>query len=167
MEKRAKFAERLKYLREHELKKTQKEFAELVESTPATISAYENATKNPSLDIVQNIAEKCSVSIDWLCGLIDEMSPNIFPKKYSDVIKMLFKLEYSPYLAIAPSIDQDIANDKIVAYVIFANNEMQHFIEEWEKMKNLYDSKLIDVDVYDLWKEKALRKYNIDIELTF
>lgn len=50
------FAERLRQLRE-KMKKTQKEFAEEVGSTPATISAYENATKNPSLDIVLNIAK--------------------------------------------------------------------------------------------------------------
>ena len=41
------FSTRLKELR-MQTQKTQKEFADMVESTAATITAYENATKNPS-----------------------------------------------------------------------------------------------------------------------
>ena len=62
------FSARLKEVR-IQTGKTQKEFADMVESTAATISAYENATKNPSLEIVISIAEKCNVSIKlalWL-----------------------------------------------------------------------------------------------------
>lgn len=165
MNNRAIFAERLKQLRELELEKTQKEFAELVESTPATISAYENATKNPSLDIVQNIAKKCSVSIDWLCGLTDNMTSNEPPKKFSDVINMLFTMEDSSYLRIVPHITSNFEGS--TACIIFDNLEMEHFIVEWEKMKDLYEKQLIDIDVYDLWKEKELIKYNSEIAIPF
>ena len=48
MDNRELFSERLKELRA-KTGKTQKQFAQFVESTPATISAYENATKNPLL----------------------------------------------------------------------------------------------------------------------
>jgi len=61
-------AKRIKELRTS-LKLTQKLFAEKVGCTAATLSAYENGSKSPSLEIVKNIAEKCNVSIDWLVGL--------------------------------------------------------------------------------------------------
>ena len=48
MDNREIFSERLKELRA-QTGKTQKQFAQFVESTPATISAYENATKTPLL----------------------------------------------------------------------------------------------------------------------
>lgn len=165
MNNRSIFAERLKHLRESELNKTQKEFAELVESTPATISAYENATKNPSLDIVQNIAKKCSVSIDWLCGITDNMTSNEPPKKFSDVINMLFTMEDSLYLRIIPHLT--LYFEDTTANITFDNLEMKQFIAEWEKMKELYDKQLIDIDVYNLWKEKELIKYNSEIAIPF
>lgn len=69
------FSERIKEIR-NARNETQKEFAKFVNSTAATISAYENGTKNPSLEVVANIANKCNVSIDWLCGLSDKKQIN-------------------------------------------------------------------------------------------
>ena len=62
------FSQRIKQLR-NKMQLTQKSFAAAVGTTPVTLSAYENNTKKPSLDIVKDIAEKFDVSIDWLCGL--------------------------------------------------------------------------------------------------
>ena len=61
------FSKRLRELRES-LNMTQREFADYVGFTQATLSAYENSLKIPSLDIVMRIASKCKISIDWLCG---------------------------------------------------------------------------------------------------
>lgn len=73
----------------------------MVQSTAATISAYENATKNPSLEIVMNIAEKCNISIDWLSGLSDqkELKPEINNyKDFAIKILELLELDVFPYL---------------------------------------------------------------------
>lgn len=57
-------AVRIKELRKI-MKMTQKEFSAFVGCTAATLSAYENGSKSPSLEIIKGIAEKCHISIDW------------------------------------------------------------------------------------------------------
>lgn len=62
------FGCRLKKLRSEIMKKTQKEFAELIGLPQPTLSAYESGRNKPTVDVVMNIANKCNVTIDWLCG---------------------------------------------------------------------------------------------------
>lgn len=62
------FGERLKKLRSVVMKKTQKEFSELIGIPQPTLSAYESGRNKPTIDVVINIANKCNISIDWLCG---------------------------------------------------------------------------------------------------
>ena len=62
------FGERLKNLRSVVMNKTQKEFSELLNIPQPTLSAYESGRNKPTIDVVISIAEKCNVSIDWLCG---------------------------------------------------------------------------------------------------
>lgn len=64
-----------KRLKEARLKAdlTQAQLAKMADTTPATVSAYENTgtIKKASLDLVINLAKALSVSVDWLCGLND------------------------------------------------------------------------------------------------
>lgn len=66
------FAKRLKEAREHQGLK-QHELANIIDVTPATISAYERANgekgKNPTLDKAISLANALGVSLDWLCGI--------------------------------------------------------------------------------------------------
>lgn len=62
------FGNRLRILRKNILKLTQKEFSELIRTPQPTLSAYESGRNKPTIDVVINIANKCNVSIDWLCG---------------------------------------------------------------------------------------------------
>lgn len=48
---------------------SQKSFAEFLNVPQPSISAYENGKNSPTIDVLINIATKCNVSIDWLCGL--------------------------------------------------------------------------------------------------
>lgn len=68
------FPERLKFTRQ-KAKLTQKQLAELSNVTAATISSYEaeGGTKVPSLDKVIALAKALNVSIDWLCGLSNDV----------------------------------------------------------------------------------------------
>lgn len=66
---------------------TQKEFAELINVSTVSISSYETGVKTPSLDMIINIAQKCNVSIDWLCGLSDKMTLDHHITTYKDVFK--------------------------------------------------------------------------------
>lgn len=89
---------RIKELRST-IKKTQREFAEYVGCTAATLSAYKNGSKSPSLEIIKNMAQKCNISIDWLCGLTDESNHNM-PRTYADIIKLLVSMDQGIPLSV-------------------------------------------------------------------
>ena len=82
------FGERLKNLRTVIMKKTQKEFSEFMNIPQPTLSAYESGRNKPTVDVVITIAEKCNVSIDWLCGRDDQTSIN----SLGDIMSFLFEL---------------------------------------------------------------------------
>ena len=64
---RRSFAESLNELRKG-LNLTQVAFAEFLSLPQTSISAYENGRISPTLDVLVNIAQRCEVSVDWLCG---------------------------------------------------------------------------------------------------
>lgn len=168
MDNREIFSERLKELRA-QTGKTQKQFAQFVESTPATISAYENATKNPSLDVVMNIAKKCHVSLDWICGFSDEKGISL--NTCADVLHLLFELGTLDGIEIDNGFVRDTSgpnefpnNDtsyEPFMMIYFDDTTINNVLIEWKKMFDLYQDQTIDEEVYRLWMEKTLKKYNI------
>lgn len=62
------FGIRLKTLRKDILKQTQIEFADFIGVSQSTLSVYESGRNKPTLEMAILIADKCHVSIDWLCG---------------------------------------------------------------------------------------------------
>ncbi|MCI1930405.1 MAG: helix-turn-helix domain-containing protein [Clostridia bacterium] len=166
MDNRIEFSKRLKELRE-ELGMTQKAFSSSVQSTPATISAYENATKNPSLDIIMNISKKYNVSLDWLCGLSNEKNVSKKIVTYSDVVRILILLESNPELEFYIGIQRydEYSHDSFIDYsgITFQNQTMEKILKDWDKMNTSLKEEIIDSDIYDLWIEKTLKKYNFKI----
>lgn len=152
-----KFAERVKYVRCAN-KKTQKEFADSIGSTTSTVSAYEKGGKNPTLEIISNIATQYNVSLDWLCGLTDRNSFSDSIKNYSDIINFLFALKNS---SVKFSLT---GNDDTVNTIVFDNIYISNFLEEWEKMSALYQKQIIDKELYDFWIEKVMSKYDLKIK---
>ena len=47
----------------------QKELAEKANITPASITAYTQGTKNPTMETLVRIADVLNISTDWLCGI--------------------------------------------------------------------------------------------------
>lgn len=82
------FGERLKNLRSVIMKKTQKEFSEFMGIPQPTLSAYESGRNKPAVDVVINIANKCNVSVDWLCGNDNVTSIN----SLADLMNVLFEI---------------------------------------------------------------------------
>lgn len=161
-------AKRIKELRS-KLKMTQKEFAVKVGCTPATLSAYENGSKSPSLEIVKGIAENCNTSIDWLCGLSDNLKESIKPESMSDVLKLLFLIDECTTITVNPRTVEvlDVSASGYPEPVDRENFEIgfdyylyNTIIGEWDKMRSLYNSGTIDSEVYALWKEKTLNKWS-------
>lgn len=159
------FSIRLKELRTS-MNLTQKQFAEIVGTTSVTISAYENNAKKPSLDIVKDIAEKCNVSLDWLCGLSDKKKSDNELETYSDIVEFLFRIKekcecFDLDIVDATRRNQGIKKD--TKAVSFGNKKINEFIGDWIKIlsaNGIFD----DTELYDLWKEKTLKKYNVPIK---
>lgn len=61
--------DKLQYLRKT-LTFSQKDFAEFLGIPQPSLSAYENNRNSPTVDVLINIAKKCNISLDWLCGIV-------------------------------------------------------------------------------------------------
>jgi hypothetical protein len=102
--------------------------------------------------IVKDIAQKCGVSMDWLCGVSAEYN-NI--ETYSHIIEVLTSIakKLSVDVEVCNQID-DAVNLRIKDTVMVA------FAKEWVKIKNLYADGVIDNSLYQLWLEKQLKYYD-------
>lgn len=154
------FADRIKELRKS-LNLTQAQFVEDLGITPSSLSAYEQNTKNPSISVAIRIAKKYKVSIDWLCGLSDQKTAEGDIETYGDIIRLLIKIEKRIDISLIEKQHNLVGNELITREgLIFYNEQLKQFIEEWDKMKRLHDDETIDDEVYDLWVEKTLKKYD-------
>ncbi len=157
------FSTRLKELR-MQTRKTQKEFADMVESTAATISAYENATKNPSLEIVMNIAEKCNISINWLCGLSDEKNLKPEITSYKDIaLRILELLSLDLFdgrfeLKLLSEDDAFPIQEYVQAIKLPNYPELLRFFETYKDLNKLYEDGKIKQHVIDTWLDGALEE---------
>ncbi len=83
------FNERLKELRTG-LDLTQKEFAQKIGLSAASIIAYERNEKKPSFDVLISIAEQFNVSLDWLC--LDRTDHEYKTVKWSDLLCLVYSI---------------------------------------------------------------------------
>ncbi len=158
------FPLRLKQIRE-EMDKTQKEFSDLINVKQQSLSGYENGKVSPPLEVLVNISEKCSVSIDWLCGQSDDKRPNGKVVTYADLFLSLIKADEGSFLRIgreSPAFEDDIV------YISWEDPIIKAFLEDWDKIKQLYHERTINRELYDLWikdklKQKEYSKIIIDL----
>lgn len=159
----SKLAIRIKELRSSS-KMTQKEFAEMIGCTAATLSAYENNLKRPSFEIIKSIAEKCNVSIDWLCGISEQKSNDSNFQTYGDIANILFKLEKVAGLRLSfpnnPEISE-LSNELGWRCVIFHDSVINNFLNEWNDMQEMLNSSLKSETkdkFYDLWVKDKMNE---------
>ena len=88
MEDRVKFSERLKELR-NDFECSPKEFAMLLDVGIPNYYKYEKGEAVPSFDVLIRIANKCNVSLDWLCGRNEEKKKSTNKKELTTVLKQL------------------------------------------------------------------------------
>ena len=158
------FSEHLKELRSKS-GKTQKQFAEFVGSTPATISAYENGAKNPSLELVSSIAACCNVSLDWLCGLSDKKGQKKSILTYSDSLNLFYDFMEA---ARAHGLDIKINFDTVsffskIFIEITDSGVLSDAIKEFKAIYDLYAANTITKEMYDTLFESLSNKYNKQI----
>lgn len=72
------FKDRLKQLR-NERNLTQKELAEYIGTTRATLASWETGRREPDMETLRKLSEYFNVSLDWLMGKTDIRDPhNLF-----------------------------------------------------------------------------------------
>ena len=161
------FSERLKEFRNHK-KMTQKDFADKIGITAAALSAYENSGKNPSVAVVKRISEVFGVSIDWLCGLSEQINIDTNPTTYSDLLKLLIKvsdteMEFDKWeISVAGDVDSEFGIFRTDNPIIVS------FFKEWQKMYELFNDGTIDRHLYTLWLNDRLKQYDdLNLEIDF
>lgn len=154
------FSKRLKELR-NDMNLTQKQFSEKIGFTQATLSAYENTPKSPSLDIVIDIAEKCNVSLDWLCGLSDKKNTDDEMTTYADYLKLLIRLSNADIEKLHVYVKTENKKQTDEDFVIIEINDdtVSDFFKKWKKVLELYKNGIIEENLYLLWIDDALKEY--------
>lgn len=159
---------RIKELRKS-LSMTQKDFSAYVGCTAATLSAYENDSKSPSLEIIKSIAEKCHVSIDWLCGITNEIKNEDNIETYADLIRLFLKiqnLEFAPcgfYFKAYRDFNSFKELENIEVGIFTRDEVMYTITQNIQKMQNVLADETIDQNIYDTWLEGFLEKYNVPL----
>jgi len=98
------FTENLKAMREHK-DWTQKELAEKLGMSVASIVAYEQGQKKPSYDALLAIADILGASLDRLCGINRPLNT------YTDVMRLIVKLaECSQPVFLSGDTGSDVAS---------------------------------------------------------
>ena len=159
------FATRLKEIR-NDNHMTQKEFAQKIGVTPAALSAYENNHKNPSVAVLQRIGENFDVSLTWLCGVAQRKSVNKVFTTYTDILEMFFDIMSIAKLNVYPTskTEKDVNGDSVEMWgIMFSDPNLKTFLSDWQRMRGLYISGAIDQDLYLIWLEREVKKYNFSI----
>lgn len=159
------FSLKIKELRES-LKLTQSEFADNLGVTQAALSAYEKGTRNPTFETIMLVSKIFDVSIDWLCGLSNKK--HIGYINYNDIFAELIKICSTMYAGdlltkknayvLSPTI-KDFDSVSFTA----TDSNFHDFFTAWSKMFINLKEKIIDDDLYNIWLERQLAKYDFSI----
>ena len=159
------FATNIKKIRT-ECNMTQAEFADSLSVTQAAISAYEKGDRSPSYDLLICISEKYNYSIDWLLGFSSHKKNDEKIESYSQFLEKLASLLSTRYLDIEddhpifPLNIEDCTQNSNTLDFGTTDTKVIKFLIEWNKMHNLLLSNTIDEDLYMLWLNKELKKYD-------
>lgn len=143
-------------------KLTQKELAETLNISTVSVSSYETGVKTPSLDMVMNIAKKYNVSIDWLCGLSDNMTLDNHITTYKDIFRLFITVLDARYenKETVPIIDTIDTETSAVSLTLHDDKNFQDFFSKWCDIFKLHCEGTIDDDLYQMWIKKQLDWYD-------
>lgn len=148
------FGERIKELRT-KLKLTQRQMADELDITSASLSSYEVGGKSPTVSGAIAIATKYNVSLDWLFGLEKDDIESI--TTYDEVIRFLLSINKKIPISIQGE------NGGAPWKIVLQSQKMNEFLQEWSKMQRLLSKKTIDSELYEFWIQKQLEKHDEEI----
>ena len=150
------FGQNIKKIRT-EKKLTQKEFAESIEVTAATISSYEKGDKTPNMDIAVKISDKYNVSLDWLCRGIAKKEPKLKINAPADLIIALNEVSKYGYIYLKDSTYPEIT-------IAIYSKEIVQIFNNFKKVDELFEAGAIEESMRDAWIDGIL-KNNEDLNI--
>lgn len=173
-----KLGEKLQTLRKS-LNYTQKEFAEYVGIPQPSLSAYENDKNSPTVEVLINIATKCNISLDWLCGLNENSSKEFEISELKDLASVIYNLMEINEIGIDIKVNDKLPNgietetDKwYTQLTVYGNDkDCKHNADLCQIITsikdNLHDLETyaISKEIYDLQKKKNLESF-VELPLT-
>lgn len=156
--------------------KQQKDVAKAIGITAAALSAYEKGKKQPSLDYAIRLAKYYGVSLDVLCG--DEEPTEMPTSENAKILQELedicgneritthMSVESIPWYAYEGLNDYEraalqdkqeqsgIPTEYKAATIKIYNPIIGEFLNQYEKVLNLYNEGVIDADMFKYWKKK-------------
>ncbi|KAF5076791.1 helix-turn-helix protein [anaerobic digester metagenome] len=170
--------EKIQLLRKN-LGYTQKEFAEFLSIPQPSLSAYENDRNSPTTEVLINIATKCKVSLDWLCGISTTENTKYHINEMSDLTELLYTFmelnEIGIDIEVNDRLPNDIETDEEKWYTkltVYGNDKRFKYNSTLCKIITSIRDNLLDLETYAIDKEvydmrKAKKKdYLKDLILT-
>lgn len=146
------FQERFELLRkERNLSNT--EFAKFLEMSRQTVGFYLNGERIPDALTLRQIAEKCSVSVDWLLGLsgLESIAANEetakslnLPEKF---VKYVRNLRDSSLLLEEKALDSIISSDEFSSIVEILSSTIAAYMKSSYSLNSSVDTSIIN-DVF-------------------
>ena len=182
------FGSNLKVFREG-LGMTQKNFADKLGLSAPSIIAYEKGTKNPSFEVLLNIARQFNASLDYLCDA--KKTDTLEIVNWSDAFKVIkalgdsdipmrieededqVKICFSRYIGTSGPEDSDKERPLVFLNCEPSDGEIEipedlstfpnplfSYISAFSNMRELFRAKRVDEELYDLWAQKENTKHD-------
>lgn len=150
---------------------SQKNFADYLGIPQPSLSAYENNRNSPTVDVLINIAKKCNISLDWLCGV---SSAQLTLSSLGNIADFLYALVETESIKLDIDVHDHLPNDleteheKWYTSITIYGNDRKHennadLCKIISKVKNNHfdlETFSISEEMYELAKEKTRNYYS-------
>lgn len=168
-----KLGENLQILRK-EMNYSQKDFAEFLAIPQPSLSAYENNRNSPTVDVLINIATKCNVSLDWICGLT---TTSLTLSSLGDISDLLYQLMEINEIGMEIEVNDHLPNDTeaetnkwYTRLTIYGNDDrfkynadLCNIIRKTQENVSDLETYTISVDMYHMEKANTREYYSTPI----
>jgi len=149
---------------------SQKDFSEFLGIPQPSLSAYENEKNSPTTEVLINIAKKCNISLDWLCGLTENTNKQYEISEMKDLADIVYKLLEVNEIAFDIKINDKLPNDietednRWYTQLTVYGNDKEHrhnadlcqIIARAKELNLDVESFEIDAEMYQMKKERDL-----------
>lgn len=166
--------DKLQYLRK-DMSMSQKDFADFLGIPQPSLSAYENNRNSPTVDVLINIAKKCNISLDWLCGI---SSTKYTLSSLSDIAEVLYALMETDNIKLDIEVHDHLPNDEetddnkwYTSITVYGNDPENKLNADLCKIIAKVENDYMDLasfavskDIYETSKEKTIDHYTLPLK---